>query len=623
MVQNGAPFARREQTSLRRKLWTTIRHPFTLTPIAVGILLFGVIGFLENEPSLSWEALSNALYATLRLFTLGFSWTPDRDGHVRDIPLAIHVLRIVAPVTAGFVAIRGILFLLRDGWRDVLTGHLRGHAVICGLGEKGMRMALSLRHAGRAVAAIEARADNPNVEMCRRAGVHVVVGDATSPEMLQRVNLPESAVVYALCNDAADAEIASRAREVFRTRRRRDIARQKAGNASLRERPYIFAHIESPELCAALREAELFHQGPDAAWLEFFSIYEMGARCMLHRHPPFGPCVNLPCEEAHIVLIGMCRFGEALLTEMATPWRKQHPDKSLRLPVTLVGTDAGAWSQAVCHRHQFLLDLLDLQTLENPDFWSQRETINSLMHSHDGRPSPSGVYVCLPDEAEAMQLALILQRSLSDADTKTRIYVRMAHRHGLCGLIHQAAETAAHELVAFAVLDEVYAADLQEHALRERLAQAIHNEYLEKRRRSGDRNPFGSKPADKPWEELAGDLRDSNRLQAQNYMCILRQRGYDIAPIATGGPQEVAFSDFDIEFMAQREHERWLAEKAERGYVHGPRDDRGKPPKHPDMLPYERLTEDVKDYDRNAVRNIPTVLAGIGYEVVRGAGHRL
>ena len=38
---------------------------------------------------------------------------------------------------------------------------------------------------------------------------------------------------------------------------------------------------------------------------------------------------------------------------------------------------------------------------------------------------------------------------------------------------------------------------------------------------------------------------------------------------------------------------------------------------HPDMIPYEQLSDTVKDYIRVSVRNIPFYLKEIGYELYK------
>ena len=52
------------------------------------------------------------------------------------------------------------------------------------------------------------------------------------------------------------------------------------------------------------------------------------------------------------------------------------------------------------------------------------------------------------------------------------------------------------------------------------------------------------------------------------------------------------------------------------GWTYGPRRDNGRKT-HPDLIPYDQLTEPAKDKDRRAVVRIPALAALIGLVVVR------
>ena len=53
------------------------------------------------------------------------------------------------------------------------------------------------------------------------------------------------------------------------------------------------------------------------------------------------------------------------------------------------------------------------------------------------------------------------------------------------------------------------------------------------------------------------------------------------------------------------------------GWRHGPRrDDTAK--QHPDLVPYQQLTESEKEYDRNTVIEALKAIIALGYEIRRG-----
>jgi hypothetical protein len=76
------------------------------------------------------------------------------------------------------------------------------------------------------------------------------------------------------------------------------------------------------------------------------------------------------------------------------------------------------------------------------------------------------------------------------------------------------------------------------------------------------------------------------------------------------------FTPEEIETLAELEHERWMDERIRAGFKLGPTRDEVERT-HPDILPWEELSEDVKEKDRVFVRGLPAYLAGIGYQIVR------
>ena len=122
-----------------------------------------------------------------------------------------------------------------------------------------------------------------------------------------------------------------------------------------------------------------------------------------------------------------------------------------------------------------------------------------------------------------------------------------------------------------------------------------------------------------PWEELAEDLRESNRQQADDIAAKLRAIGCE--PRAAAGQQPVAFvfTQAEVEKLTAMEHERWVAERRAAGWVAGPERDTERKIT-PYLVPYAELPEEVKEWDRQAARAIPEVLAAAGFEAHRLSG---
>ena len=134
----------------------------------------------------------------------------------------------------------------------------------------------------------------------------------------------------------------------------------------------------------------------------------------------------------------------------------------------------------------------------------------------------------------------------------------------------------------------------------ELLAIAIHARYCEKQLQD-----HPERPLDYPdFSQLPDDLKYSNLRQAQNICDRLEQVGYRLGP--KGGKGAVKeFPPELVEFMAELEHETWMAERLSRGWRLGERNAEKKT--SPYLVPYDQLSEEIKDYDRDAIRNIPAL----------------
>jgi RyR domain len=118
----------------------------------------------------------------------------------------------------------------------------------------------------------------------------------------------------------------------------------------------------------------------------------------------------------------------------------------------------------------------------------------------------------------------------------------------------------------------------------------------------------------RPWDDLPQNLRDANRAAAEHAPLMLAAIGRALAPIASGADAAPLSSD-EMEVLTKIEHRRWIAERIAHGWRYGPmRDDRQM--LHPDMVPYESLSNAAKEKDRNAVRVLLSALEAQGQVLV-------
>ena len=139
----------------------------------------------------------------------------------------------------------------------------------------------------------------------------------------------------------------------------------------------------------------------------------------------------------------------------------------------------------------------------------------------------------------------------------------------------------------------------------EKLARAIHDLYNEKQL---ERYP--DKPLKYPdFDRLTDSLKYSNLRQAMDIPEKLRQMGFVMRPLGSDAPIKSIPEEY-VEYLAEQEHEAWVAERIASGWVTGDHVDAQKKTT-PYLVPFEKLPEDIKQLDRDPVQNIPLLLERI------------
>lgn len=71
-----------------------------------------------------------------------------------------------------------------------------------------------------------------------------------------------------------------------------------------------------------------------------------------------------------------------------------------------------------------------------------------------------------------------------------------------------------------------------------------------------------------------------------------------------------------VEEMSKNVHEVWAATRMAQGWTYGPeRNDAEK--KHPCLVPYEELSEEERDYDRNTSQQTIKLIMKLGFKITK------
>lgn len=146
------------------------------------------------------------------------------------------------------------------------------------------------------------------------------------------------------------------------------------------------------------------------------------------------------------------------------------------------------------------------------------------------------------------------------------------------------------------------------------MARALFAAYNEHLRRDG-------KPVEyERFEDQPATLRCSCVGQALGFWDKAELLGCDIVPAddarAAGAARVGNVSEGEVETLARAEHDRWVSERLADGWTFAPVKD-ADAKTSPYLVPYDELSEEVKDYDREPMRGLVGQLAAAGLALVR------
>lgn len=115
------------------------------------------------------------------------------------------------------------------------------------------------------------------------------------------------------------------------------------------------------------------------------------------------------------------------------------------------------------------------------------------------------------------------------------------------------------------------------------------------------------------FASLPPDLRDSSIAYISSIHSKLETLGYEVLPAGSCYPERcvAAFTASEVECLAILEHRRWLRERQKAAAKDVERR------RSPYMVPWEELPDRAKEWNRSAVRSIPSLLASVNLSVVK------
>lgn len=480
---------------------------------------------------------------------------------------------IVAKLLVTLVLIRGLMKIVGSVFRDNVTqlraALKRRHTIIVGAGRKGRSIATDLReqHGEKAVIIEQQSAHKSSADL-RRAGHLVLAGDATSKSMLRSAGALKARQVICFARDQKTGiQVAGRLRELW-----------SAPSAADDNGCDCYVHLDNPRLV----DVFLGHDGAhtQAVRLHFFNLQRMMARSLFARLPQeLGPVLqDGSVRKLRVDLIGFSLPGQAILLqglrvlhlglEHGVEWH--------------VWVDANACSAA---REQLVASHPLADRVADIRFHGVDAQYRALLDAQVGEGDGTlCLVICALDEDDA-SMAAAAEILHATPTGNFPVFARCEDSSGLATLLSGSSQ----RLKLFGNVQELCTVEMICGELQDRMAQAIHADYLQLvQETAGESSAYKT-----PWAALNEDARDANRAQADHLPYKRMLAGGDVSHIDEQG----------LEFLAMIEHQRWAAHRYLNGWRFGPeRDDERR--LHPSLLPWAELSDGEREKDRDAVRRL-------------------
>ena len=585
-VKNKHDFHKKGLKKALKQWWQNYQWWLMLLGV-IAVFILGYIGFLKAGKTL----FTDILYRIFQLFVLSFDATITLN-------LELELARWLAPAIAAYTAAKALAVIFREQFQLLKLRFLRNHIIICGLGNKGLLLSLKFKDYGYNIVAIELDEENDNIKECRDINITVLIGNAAAPYILRRVGLNRAKSLFSLCGqDSINVEVAVQVRKLLISKRDKPLT--------------CVVHITDPKLCRLIKEREFETEKKDDFRLEFFNLFDQAVKSMTSTFPPFDYKKESHSSVPHLLIVGAGKMGESLLVHTAKKWMDLPGRNNEKIKISIIDKEAEKKQKLFYLRYPRLKEICEIipreMDIESPQFEEGK-----FLFSNSGECNLTIIYICLDNDSFALSTALTLYQRLRLYDIP--IVVRMNSETGIAQLL-QGESHGLGRLHGFGLLDRVLDPELMLMGTHEILARAIHEEYLNAQFEKGE--TLESNPSLVSWDELPETLKDSNRRQADFLGVKLGVIGCYIIPMTDWNAEPIEFNSEEIEKMAKMEHEDWVEERQKDGwkYTPGPKDIKKK--KISSLIPWEELSEEEKEKDRNPVRNIPGFLAKAGFQIYR------
>ena len=579
---------------------TTHRREFETILMACAVIL-GFWGFQEvTPPDVRWQfsRIWNSAFRTLQLLTTQFP-----DNLPVDMPVQLQIARFAMPLFAVWFSVAALLRRYNRplvAWAARLS---RSHVVVIGNSIVPVALARAFRSVGKKVVAITAKPSDNDASEMEATGARVIFGDARQASILRQAAVHRASLVVVADDMGSDAiGMATSTASLTRSLRPPDadplVLLVRLAQRELRP-------LLSTQIAQAVRDSHVN--------LRLYIRERTIARSLLSRYPIDWSEMPGP-HDLHAVIVGCGEMGTELLLQLA---RIAVPAPGRRCVMTIVDRQASGLKDQLLAAYPGLAHCADLNFVD-AEIRPSAIMLSEVEQWFEGRLSATAIYVCCGDDRSNLSISIGLRRVYALRNTVAPsmfVYQREDY-----ALVNGLPEIHGNGLDTFRIIpfgsieeeaDPFYLVDEEIDVL----ARLLHGQYLEGQRLLGGTH---STPAAVPWAELTESYRSASRSQADHVVAKLRTLGWHATVAADlGAPAPSPQVDGALlQQMASQEHERWCRERWLSGWVfNSQRNDAEQ--RHDKLVPYKQLSDEVREFDRATVTELPGLLGALGISLRR------
>lgn len=548
------------------------------------------------------EDVAQAVYLTLSavgMWDAYFHGDPPRET-LDPMLQVVRFAAIAAPVVGLIFAFSG---QLGRSLARIFNLGAANHIVIAGDSPAALSLALDCRAKDDAVIMIAPSLAEETALGLRRKGVIVLEGEATHPETLSTARAEHAAHVVAFePDDTANLQIEAAVRRLAESRRRR--------------RP-IGVHVStrSPQLLKEAREMASLQarkqKHAPAVDPKPFSLEEMAARALVQQESQvmLSLAQQLGQDRLHVVFFGFDRAAEALAERVFMSLWSAHFEAPR---VTVLAPNPSEAEAGFRARHR---EAFAHTTIWTPDIaflafdWEAASIGAEVLDMvEQARGKPTAVVVSTGADPGNIHLAIALKRACNHKNRwPAPIYMRETSQSEFSRQYAKGDDTPELDayLQAFGAHQTTATRERVINGSLDRGAAIAHEHYTRGLGARADALPMRElQAAMRDWDEVLETYRAANRAVADSAMTKLWDVGWRPAVKGEKGDTAPTVPADLLQKMAQREHDRWMAERLMSGWrptALGEARDNDLMA-HDKLVPWDALTEDDRSNDAVQVR---------------------